>query len=189
MNDIIFYWSAWACWIWSTWIMDKGKSRTQIATFSLLAIICSNYTFTIARYTVNLTIIFFLLLSVYFILKNRLAQQFYLFFISTVAAFGYAAIYLLSIFDPVLFLLPVNGMTTIFSLVIASLVASRFIDKLFVIFFSITLGEIVIGITFEQLNLNDTIGMNQYLTRITLPFLIVSFLTTIKTFILKKSFV
>jgi len=189
MNDIVFYWVAWACWIWAACMMEKGKIRTQIAVFSLIAIICSNYTCSIADYSVNVAIIFFLLLSIYCIITKHLAKQIYLVFIAAAAALGYASIVLLSIFDPVLVILPINIMTTIFLLIIASIVAKQLIDKLFIIFFSTAIGEIIIGIIFGQLRLQSEIGMNQYLTRIAVPFAILAMFQAFKTMLMKNKYI
>lgn len=189
MNDILFYWSAWICWIWATWIMDKSKNRTLIATFSLVAIICSNYTFSIAGYMVNVAIVFFLFLSVSFILKEQLVKQIYFIFIGLQTALGYAAIYLLAIFDPALFILPLNIMTTLVLFIIASISFNQIIDKLFIIFFSTTVGEIIIGIIFGKLHLHHEIGMSGYLTRMAIPFMIIALLSTLKTLLMKNKYV
>mgnify|MGYP001217220255 CR=1 FL=1 len=189
MNDILFYWSAWICWIWATWVMDKSKNQARIATFSLVAIICSNYAFSIVGYTVNVAVIFFLLLSVSFVIKKQLAKQIYYIFIGVETALGYAAIHLLTIFDPVLFILPLNIMTTIFLLIITGIFASQINDKLFIIFFSATVGEIIIGMIFGKLHLHHEIGMSGYLTRMALPFMIIALLSTLKTMGMKNKFV
>ncbi len=189
MNDIVFYWSAWAPWIWAAWIMDKGKIRTRTVFFSLIAIICSNHTFSIAGYTVNMTVLFFLFLSVFFILKKPFSKQIYLMIIGGETALGYASILLLSSFDPVLFILPVNVLTTIFLLCISYIVTNQPADKLFLVFFSTTVGEIIVGIIFGNLHLHYEIGMNGYLTRISLPFLIIAILSTLKTMVMKNKFV
>lgn len=189
MNDIVFYWSAWVSWIWAAWIMDKGKIRTRTVFFSLIAIICSNHTFSIAGYTVNMTVLFFLFLSVFFILKKPFSKQIYLMIIGGETALGYASILLLSSFDPVLFILPVNVLTTIFLLCISYIVTNQPADKLFLVFFSTTVGEIIVGIIFGNLHLHYEIGMNGYLTRISLPFLIIAILSTLKTMVMKNKFV
>lgn len=189
MNDILFYWSAWICWIWATWIMDKGKNRTLIAMFSLVAIICASHTFSIAGYTVHVAIIFFLFLSVSFIIKKPLVKQIYFIFIGMITALGYAAIHLLSIIDPVLFILPLNIMTTFFLFMIVSVVTKQLNDKFFIIFFSTTGGEIIVGMIFGQLHVHYEIGMSGYLTRIALPFMIIATWSTLKTMVMKNKFV
>lgn len=183
MNEIIFYWSSWLCWIWATWIMEKNIYRTQVAIFTLIAIICSSFTISIFQYTINLAIIFFLCMPIYLLCKKNIIKQFYLMFISIVIALGYAAIYLFSIYDPIIAVLPLNVLTTLYFLVNTYFVASQFIEKLAIIFFATTFGEILIGIILSDLNLYHEIGMNQYLTRISLSFLALVVFTSTRTII------
>lgn len=180
MDDLLFYWVAWLCWVWATWIMDKGKQRTQIAVIALLGIISASHVISMFNYTLNMAIIFFLCLSIYLLFEKRVWIQLYAYVSSMIIALGYVAIYLFSIYDPISLLLPFNVIAPIYLFFIVTFFVKQFDYRLVLIFLSTSLGETVIGIILNNLGLYNEIGMSDYLTRITLSFLGILSLTSTK---------
>ncbi len=171
MINIYFYCCAWACWIWATWMMDKSKQRLKIATISLLAIIFSSFKFELFGLVIHSSVIFFLLLSFYLLLKRNTLSQFYLLLIGFMTSLGYAALYLFSIYDPIVFIVSVHLAMVGYLLVILLVTLQSLTERLISLFLSISIGEILIGITLDHLNLYNEIGTDYFLTRLTIAFL------------------
>lgn len=171
MMNIYFFLCAWGCWIWATWMMDKGKQRLTIATISLLAIIFANDQFELFGLVVHTSVIFFLLLSFYLLYKRNTLSQFYLLLISFMTSLGYAALYLFSLYDPMMFVVSVNLAMVGYLVAIFLVTLHSFAERLSSLFLSISLGEIIIGVTLHHLNLFNEIGTDYFLTRLTFAFL------------------
>ncbi|MFA8437985.1 hypothetical protein [Pueribacillus sp. YX66] len=183
MEKFLFYWVAWLSWVWATWIMDKGKRRTQIAVISLLGIVSASHSISMFGYTINLAILFFLCLSIYFLFEKNILTQLYLYVSSMIVALGYVAIYLFSIYDPISLLIPFKFVAPIYLIFIVTFFAKQILYKLVLVFLSVSLGEIVIGIILNQLGLYNGIGMIDYLTNLTLSFISILILTLSKALI------
>lgn len=183
MNDFIFYWMAWLCWSWATWMMDKGKQRTQIAALALFAIIFASYSFTIFQYNTNLSVLFFLCLAIYLLFEKSPFTQIYLYCSSIVISLGYAALYLFSIYDPISLLFPFAIIASVYFILMITIFTKPFKYRLALLFLSAPLGEIAIGIILNHLHLNNEIGMNGYLAIIAITFFSLIFFMLAKSFL------
>lgn len=184
MDDLIFYWVAWLTWIWTTWIMDKNKQRLQVALIVLLAIIISSYSIYFFDYKVNTGVLFFLFLALYLLYKESMLIQLYLHFSSITIALGYVAIYLISVYDPISLILSFNFVAAVYLLFITSFFTKSFTHRLILLFIGTSLGEITIGVILKHLNLYNEIGMNHYLTRLTLTFIGILMFTSAKSLLI-----
>lgn len=184
MNDFLFFWIAWICWLFATWFMQKGTLRIQIAMISLISIVCGSHTITIMSLKINTAIIFFLCLSLYFVHKQKWVQQLYLISSSMIMTLGYVAIYLITIYDPITFVFSFTFIAPAYLFIISSLFTKKVIHKLTLIILSIALGEILIGFILNSIGLNNEIGTNHYLTRLTLTFLCIIIESLFKNIIL-----
>ncbi|MBB5323419.1 signal transduction histidine kinase [Anoxybacillus tepidamans] len=101
MEGSYFYWCSWVCWIWATFLMKKTKRRTFFAASVLLLIIFSTYRMVMGTFSVTLSFLFLLFVSLYVVSQNSGWKFGYMFVSTMTIAFLYAAFRLLAIVDPV----------------------------------------------------------------------------------------
>lgn len=172
MNNVdtifIFYWFAWLCWVSVTFFMNKGRIRSQWMVILLLAILSANQHFFLFGFHIHVSLLFFLGLGFYFLVRKELNDLVYLCFSSLVIAIGYVALYLFSVYDPVWLMLSFQWVSTAYFIVLCLLLLSTLIDRFICLFISISIGEITFGLILFELGLHNEIGMNDFLIRLTL---------------------
>ena len=169
-HGLIFYWIAWLCWVWVTWMMNKDRQRLKWAVILLIAVILSNRQFDVFDLTVQATLFVWLISGFYELTKLPLFYQIYLCLLSLISAMGYISLFLFAIYDPVWVIVPFHWICSGYLFLFSLVFVKSFLHRLLWLLLSISVGEIGVGIILNNLGLQQQIGTDGYLDRLAMAF-------------------
>ncbi|WP_027408594.1 hypothetical protein [Anoxybacteroides tepidamans] len=158
MEGAYFYWCAWVCWIYATFLMKKTKKRTVLAAFMLVTIILSVHAVAIGPFSVMLSFLFVFFVSYCFIVQ-RSGWKFVYAFISMMAiAFVYASLQMFALIDPVWVWADQTWMLAILLMILCLMLGSNLSERLLYAAVGSCQGEIVYALAVKQIPLPYTVG-------------------------------
>lgn len=160
-DGLIFYWLSWAFWIVITFIMEKGRPRTLLACWLLVALLVSNIYFTIEGFDISLT--FLVLLVGVIALQVLINHSIYQIFASFILMTGYIAMLLWENFAPIWLFLPRFILIPLFCVIILHFLFKNASNKIAAGLFGICAGEIIYSFILSSYDLSEAIGEMAFL--------------------------
>ncbi len=158
MEGIYFYWFIWIAWIYTTFMMDKTRTRLIVALVLLFSIILSNKEIPLFSLTVNATILFYLLASYFIVSQKKWRKIIYYVCVSLILTSSYVTFKLFQIFDPVWVMFhPTFKLSLILLLLTLTLVKEQMLRVALVVI-TVTQGEIIYTLFLNSLVTDFGIG-------------------------------
>lgn len=164
MAGMTFYWLSWVLWTITTFFMDKSNNlRCRFSVFLLFGIILSPYHFQILGIPVYVITIFYLIVTYYYLAKERFRTILLLSFYSLIISIIYVSFIIFTYIDPVLLIFNQYWMMACFISILAIFLHSSFIHRLLIVLAGVIHGEIVTAFLFNHLYLPYAVGSHAFL--------------------------
>lgn len=175
MEGIFYLWILWGIWVYSTFLMKKGRARFWISFCTLVLVASFPYEFGMGHYRVTVPLVLIVVLALWTIRELPLHKKLYLFISLISTAMCLTGVKLVSIYDPVLvivdpFILDVSVLI-IMGFLFYSDVASRNVRYASVLLGG-ALGQVFIGMILTTIGFGHTIGEHKYMDAAAVSFLI-----------------
>jgi hypothetical protein len=159
MEGLYFLGLAWGIWIISTfWLRKNSKVRLPIASFMLLAIILSPFTFSIGEISVSYLSI--LIVTVVFLRVGYFSfrKKIYFFFTTLIVSIGYGAFLLFELFDPIWIFFKREWMLSILLAYLSVLIQTKLAWRISIILAGCIYGDIIYVFIIKRFSFPYTIG-------------------------------
>ncbi|OZM57260.1 hypothetical protein CIB95_07290 [Lottiidibacillus patelloidae] len=153
IDGILFLWLAWIIWVVATFLFRRSKERYLITVVALLSIIFSHTYVELPYLTINIAMLFLMLLGCYIVAKSTILQRCYLFIVSSILMMAYVAILAIHLFDPVWFLLNKKFVIVILCSFILLLLCRDMKQGLAVLFIGVNVGDIIFSLVIYNIHL------------------------------------
>jgi hypothetical protein len=175
MEGIFYLWILWGVWVYSTFLMKKGRVRFWISFCALVLVASFPYEFGMGNYRVTVPLVLIVILALWTIRELPLHKKLYLFISLISTAMCLTGVKLVSIYDPVLlivdpFILDVSVLI-VMGFLFYSDVASRNVRYASVLLGG-ALGQVFIGMVLTTIGFGHTIGEHKYMDAAAASFLI-----------------
>jgi hypothetical protein len=175
MEGIFYLWILWGVWVYSTFLMKKGRVRFWISFCALVLVASFPYEFGMGNYRVTVPLVLIVILALWTIREMPLHKKLYLFISLISTAMCLTGVKLVSIYDPVLlivdpFILDVSVLI-VMGFLFYSDVASRNVRYASVLLGG-ALGQVFIGMVLTTIGFGHTIGEHKYMDAAAASFLI-----------------
>ncbi|MEW4287225.1 YphA family membrane protein [Rossellomorea marisflavi] len=175
MEGIYYLWILWGVWVYSTFLMKKGRVRFWISFCTLVLVASFPYEFGMGHYRVTVPLVLIVLLALWTIRELPLRKKLYLFISLISTAMCLTGVKLVSIYDPVLvivdpFILDVSVLI-VMGFLFYSDVASGSVRYASVLLGG-ALGQVFIGMILTTIGFGHTIGEHKYMDAAAVSFLI-----------------
>lgn len=101
MEGLFFYWIAWGAWVVVTFLMNKGKNRTQAAVFLLTMILFSNTYMTVGGLNINIALVIILIYGYLKLAGYGYSRLLYMVIVCHIIALAYIGFTMYSLYDPI----------------------------------------------------------------------------------------
>ncbi|TMN20692.1 YphA family membrane protein [Lentibacillus cibarius] len=155
-NGLIFYWLAWILWIIITFFMESAKQRTFLASWIMVLILLSNTYITIGEFSFSAS--YFVLFAVTICLHARISRTMHHVFISFTIMIGYTGMFIWGFSTPLGHFLPQLEVTVCLLVLLATLLAKGFWNKLITCLTGISGGEWLYSFILNGYSFQDIIG-------------------------------
>lgn len=164
MEGSFFYWIFWFFWVYLTFVLNKNNPlRLKLAGCLLIIIIHSNVHFIIGRFDIYASGLMMLLLSFYFIGKEKLGRILYTFICSFTITMAYVAFQLFEIFDPIWIIFQKEWMMGVCFSILAILLQKTLTGRLLIIVSGTMQGEVLYAYYLTKFEFSYPIGTLAYL--------------------------
>ncbi|WP_157052486.1 YphA family membrane protein [Ornithinibacillus contaminans] len=172
MDGIYFYWFSWVFWVIVTFLMPKGKRRTILALWLLVAIIFSNLYVTIGSLAFSVTyLIIFTGAFISLARHNRVGLHIFSGFTIMI---GYTSILIWETHAPVWLFMPRLLLIPMICVALVSIISSTMISRLIISTLGLCGGELLYSVLLANFSIQQTIGEFVFLdTLLVMLFLLV----------------
>ncbi|KMK93614.1 hypothetical protein [Rossellomorea marisflavi] len=175
MEGIFYLWILWGVWIFSTFLMRKGRVRFWISFFSLILIASFPFELEIGHYRVTMPLVLIVSLTLWTIRELSLRKKLYLFISLISTAMCLTGLKLVSIYDPVLMIVDPFIADVVVLIIMGFLfygdAASRNVRYASALLGG-ALGQVFIGVILTAIGFGHTIGEHKYMDAAAVSFLI-----------------
>ncbi|ABS21546.1 conserved hypothetical protein [Bacillus cytotoxicus NVH 391-98] len=176
MDGGYFYFLAWMGWIITTFFMKKESIRWKMSAFILFLIICSQFTFSIASFSISMNALFISIIAFGIVGIYSVWKKLYTLFSALIVAMLYTSFHLLEVYDPIWIIINRTLMLSA-ALVYASVLLHR--DRLLrlcTLYIGMIQGEILVAFIFRKLHFPYELGSLQFFDSIAVSTLFVAIL-------------
>ncbi len=176
MDGGYFYFLAWMGWIITTFFMKKESIRWRMSAFILLFIVCSQFTFSIASFSLSVNALFISIIAFGIVGIYSVWQKLYTLFSALIVAMLYTSFHLLEVYDPIWIIINRTLMLSA-ALVYASVLLHR--DRLLrlcALYIGMIQGEILVAFIFRKLHFPYELGSLLFFDSIAVSTLFVAIL-------------
>lgn len=163
MEGVIFYWLFWLLWIYSTFLMKKGKERLKVSIWLLLTMIFSIHSLQFFHLHISFSSLFILMTVYYLIGKLDRWQGIYTFISSLIMLLSYMIFHLFELYDPVWVLFNRCLMLSFLLVSLAVLLHKELKLRLLAIISGAAQGDFLYGIYLRKFSIVYPIGMPAFL--------------------------
>ncbi|RSK27447.1 hypothetical protein EJF36_11425 [Bacillus sp. HMF5848] len=158
MDGAIFYWLYWIGWVITTFLMNKGKLRTLVATCLLISIAFSTSVVTLFNTDINALVILYFLGCYFLIRKYPKRSQFYYLIVSLSITMAYVSFHVFSLFDPVWLVFNKLWMLVFLLVYLNLLLVKNVLARLLTLLLGILHGEVLYAIVLYNFRFPYEIG-------------------------------
>ncbi|MFZ3578178.1 YphA family membrane protein [Virgibacillus sp. DJP39] len=156
-NGLLFYWLSWLLWIYITFLMKKGKSRTLLGLWILLIIAFSDVYLTIMGF--KFTISFVLLALGAMFMFSKSSYLYYHLFCSLTIMVLYLTIRLWENYFPLWVMISKTFVSPfIIVLIVILIIPKGFYDRVYTALLGVSGGELVYSFILSSYSINESIG-------------------------------
>ncbi|WP_047985322.1 YphA family membrane protein [Ornithinibacillus californiensis] len=192
MDGLYFYWFGWAFWIIVTFIMPKNNYRTVIAIWILLTISTSNIYLGIGFFDISIAYLTTLIGG--FALLSTLKQKGLQIFSAITIMIGYSSLLIWEVNAPVWIFMPRLFIMPVVCVLLVSIIASKFENRLANSIIGICGGELLYCLLLSNYSFTKAIGNLMFLDTLSIIIFLVVIIEAIQVgkkrtliFFLKKS--
>ncbi|WP_253263582.1 hypothetical protein [Anoxybacillus sp. CHMUD] len=158
-----FYWLLWFLWIVYTFFAPKNRTRLLICLYVLLLITLSIHEITVYSFSVSLAYILMLIVSYFFVMRQRGKAFIYFAFASASLTMLYAAFHFLLLFDPVWVFTEATWLLALVLLFASFALYRSFYDRLLVLTVGCCQGDFLYAFVLKQFSFPHLIGSLSFL--------------------------
>lgn len=158
MDGALFYWVAWISWVISTFFMKKTKLRLNVSACMLILLILTAHSFTIENLTINIGLLFLLLVGYVIILPKSVFKLLYFYLTTLIITLLYVSFHIFSLIDPIWLLFDAKWMLAIGLVYFVIILQTKIKDRVFVLILGTCHGEILYGLIIGQYHFPIHIG-------------------------------
>jgi hypothetical protein len=146
IDGILFFWLTWVTWVVATFLFRKSQDRYFVSIVALLSIIFSHTYVASSVFSVNVSLLLFMLVGCFMLVKSTFWQKCYTFIVSSIVMMAYVSMLSIHIFDPVWFLIKIKYVIAILCTLILLLLCRSMKVAVAALFIGINVGEIIFSI-------------------------------------------
>jgi hypothetical protein len=173
MEGLYFYWIAWIGWVYTTFMMDKGRKRLLLSMLLLLIISLSTKDVLIKTYHLNVVHLLILVIPFTMIVKKTIAQKVYLLICSLTITIAYVTFQLFELFDPIWLFVDRKWMLAFLLVYLTLMLTKDRLSRMACLLIGSCQGELLYGFIINKFRFNYEIGSFSFLDVLSLSFLIV----------------
>lgn len=165
MAGIVYMFSLWSLWIYSTFIMDKNaRLRTFIAITALILIILYPLELQVFTFLITGPACVLVIIGYVYMAKLPLGKKFFLLFSILILMLGYTGFLLLEMYDPVWIMVDRRIIICFFLFSLSYfLYPASLISRIILIMLGTIQGEILFSLILDRWSFPYVIGARQYL--------------------------
>ncbi|WP_163183540.1 MULTISPECIES: hypothetical protein [Neobacillus] len=164
MEGALFYWGFWLFWVISTFFLPKQNPyRMKLAATILIAIILSNYYLILGKFEMNVSGLFVLIVSYFFLSHEKWSTIIYSIICSLIISMAYTGFQLLEIFDPVWVIFKREWMLAVGMVFLTILLQNKLKGRLLAVLSGTIQGEVLYSIILNKNNLPHQVSDLNYL--------------------------
>lgn len=167
---MIFYYLAWLCWGYGTFIMEKGRRRLFLTATVLLLIIFSNTYVPLFQARIYVNGILLLVVGLYLITTDD-SSKFISIVYSIILAMVYCIFHFIEIYDPLWIIIPRTYLLSILLCLSSIVLTFRGRRRLGIFFVGTFQGECMLSVTLYGYGFHNQIASLDYLAVISVSFI------------------
>ncbi|MED3625305.1 YphA family membrane protein [Neobacillus thermocopriae] len=164
MEGTLFYWGFWLFWVIATFFLpNQNPYRMKLAATILISIILSKYYLILGKFEMNISGLFLLITSYFFLSHEKWSTIIYSIICSLIISLAYTGFQLLEIFDPVWMIFKREWMLAVGMVFLTILLQNTLKGRLLVVLSGTIQGEVLYSIILNKNNLPHQVSDLNYL--------------------------
>ncbi|NEX80283.1 hypothetical protein G4Z05_15740 [Bacillus thermocopriae] len=164
MEGTLFYWGFWLFWVIATFFLpNQNPYRMKLAATILISIILSKYYLILGKFEMNISGLFLLITSYFFLSHEKWSTIIYSIICSLIISLAYTGFQLLEIFDPVWVIFKREWMLAVGMVFLTILLQNTLKGRLLVVLSGTIQGEVLYSIILNKNNLPHQVSDLNYL--------------------------
>ncbi|MFD1738569.1 hypothetical protein ACFSCX_18765 [Bacillus salitolerans] len=158
MEGIWFYWIGWIGWVITTFIVGKGKVRTQVAILILVLLSFAHMKISILSHEISIGFLILLFVSYMMSAKLNNITLLYISICTIILGLAYVTFYLFSLFDPVWIVFNPTFMVSFILTYLVLLLTKQSLKRYIIFIIGICHGEVLYRVILSKIQFTQTIG-------------------------------